>query len=232
MASHHTPYAAERLAPTGDIFLDLLRPAFPDWSLPVYDVVEQRYPDSLDDIDAVVITGSPASVYDNEPWISKLLDATREVAGRNIPIIGICFGHQVLAEALGGKVSRADVGWGLGIKPVDFEQREWMKPYRATLNLSHIHQDQVTQLPEGAERLAGDSFCPNAAFVIGKRAFAVQGHPEFTNDTLEVLTQELMEKAPPEVFSASLSSLRQRNDGPVLAQWIAQFLRLSVPHSP
>ncbi|MCA8836338.1 MAG: hypothetical protein K0U66_03860 [Gammaproteobacteria bacterium] len=224
MTCHHSPYAASRLPPVGDMFITLLSPVLPDWRLLVYDVVENQYPESLETIDAALITGSPASVYDDDEWIKQLHQRTRDLVDQQVPTVGVCFGHQMLASALDGRVERASAGWGLGLKPVHFARRDWMDPAHESLNLAHVHQDQVVEMPTGARRLAGDDFCPNAAFEIGDRVLTVQGHPEFTNHTLDVIIHEVDGRAPPEVCTKARASTAGSNDGTLFARWIAGFI--------
>ena len=224
MACHHSEYVRERVSGVGEMFLRLLQDKMPQWRCVIYDVVDQCYPADLKEVDGVVITGSPASVYDEQPWIKTLQQKTQQVIEEGIPLLGVCFGHQLIAQVLGGKVEKATVGWGLGIKPVPFTQTPWMSPWLKPLNLVHVHQDQVTRLPEGARCLAGDEFCPYESFAIADRILTVQGHPEFTNHTLEVLNEDLKTRGVSDsVLKNSASSLKKHNDGDVFAQWSAEF---------
>ena len=168
------PELIERHGDYPDMFRGLLepqlrRPSGSTVSLPVFDVEHGRYPDDPADCYAYLITGSRAGVYDPEPWIRPLMGFARELHRRRIPVAGICFGHQLLAQALGGRAEKSAKGWGVGIRRVAVAaQRPWMQPPLAAFELIYSHQDQVTRLPPGARRLAGDTFCPNAMFELDR----------------------------------------------------------------
>ena len=97
-----------------DMFTALLAKADPDLEFAVYDVEEGEYPDDIDEVDAYLITGSKSSVYEEKAWIARLMDFVRELHAREKKIVGICFGHQIIAHALGGKTEKSHKGWGVG----------------------------------------------------------------------------------------------------------------------
>ena len=137
-----------------------------------YDVEHGEYPPSIDACDGYVITGSKKSVYDDEDWIRDLIGYVRDLHVVKKPLVGLCFGHQLVAEALGGKTLGADVGWGVGIHTSAVVDEKWfMQPALQEYNLIVSHKDQVVTLPEGAERLATSDFCPNSMFCIGDHIF-------------------------------------------------------------
>ncbi|WP_299205518.1 type 1 glutamine amidotransferase [uncultured Amphritea sp.] len=144
-----------------------------------WDVRLGEFPQSVHECDGWVITGSPFSAYEPLEWIANLESLVRAIDQAGIPLIGICFGHQLIAQALGGVVAKAGSGWGLGVdlyQPTAAGQALLgCEPVR----LHIIHQDQVTELPERAELLAGSSFCKNAVLSYGRHIFTLQAHPEF-----------------------------------------------------
>ena len=193
-------------------------------SFDFYDVRCGRYPHRVDDCDGYLITGSRASAYEDEPWIVRLADFVRELDDARTTTVGICFGHQLIAGALGGRVDRAQAGWGVGVhtwKVVDDEP--WMRPRLDEFRLLASHQDQVTVLPPGARLLASSDFCPNAAFAVGDHLFAMQGHPEFTRGYAEFLMRRRRDRLG-SAFGPGLESLKDPTDEGVIAGWIAGFL--------
>ena len=189
-----------------------------------FDVRRGRYPRRIEDCSAYLITGSRASVYDDDPWIARLIGFTGELHNARMRTVGICFGHQLIAQALGGAVGRAPSGWGVGVhtwKVVGGES--WMQPPLREIRLLASHQDQVEMLPPDARLLASSTFCPHAAFAVGNHMLAVQGHPEFTKTYAEFL----MHKRRPllgAAFEPGMRSLDQPTDEGVMAAWIARFL--------
>ena len=122
----------------------------------VYDATVGELPDSPEVADAFLVTGSPCSVYDSDPWIAALADFVRRCAERQKKLLGICFGHQLIAQALGGQVEKSKAGWLLGLHQFDlYQQPTWMIPARSDCSLYFINQDQVITLPPGAQRLGG-----------------------------------------------------------------------------
>lgn len=225
--SRDRPEVAARFQPDGIKFQRLLRPALPHTQLDIYDAVDRQYPADLSGYSAYLLTGSPSSITQSEPWIAHLLDVIVQLHAQRIPTIGICFGHQAVAQALGGRVERSAKGWGLGIKPVRFAPEPWMQPPAAELNLIHIHQDQVVRLPPGARLLAGDEFCPCSSFAIGDRILTVQAHPEFDRAFMEGIIEIYRDDFPENIRNQALASTGKTNHGSVFASWIAHFLTQS-----
>lgn len=149
----------------------------------------------------------------------------RAIDARRIPMFGACFGHQAIAVALGGSVTRSDKGWGLGTAPTLFDRKApWMEPFRDHLVLFAAHQEQVQDLPEGAEVLGGDDFCPIGAYRIGDHIFATEYHPEMTLGFIAELLDELDGKLDAETIARARASLDSAAEGPFFAQWIVNFL--------
>lgn len=136
-------------------------------------VLDGELPASVDAADGWLITGSRFGAYESHDWIPPLEDFLREAYGVGVPIVGICFGHQILAQALGGKVEKFAGGWSVGA--TDYETAEG-----GLDSLMAWHQDQVVEIPEGAEVIGRSGFCANAALAYGDRALTFQPHPEFT----------------------------------------------------
>jgi GMP synthase-like glutamine amidotransferase len=195
-----------------------------------YQVAQGQLPDSPDACDAYVITGSPKGVYDDDPWIAELAQFLRDCYATGKKLIGICFGHQMLAEALGGHSQKSEKGWGLGQRTLEVSgEKPWMAGEKGSLDLYFAHQDQVTSLPPGAELLGGDDFCPIGFYTIGEQVMAIQGHPEFTPQIMEDIIALKEGDIDDQVYQAAASSLEDgRTDGQQVARWMVNFLTASL----
>ena len=190
-----------------------------------YNVEHGEYPEELDECDGYVITGSKKSVYDNEPWIHVLSTFVKKLHQHRKKIVGICFGHQLVAEALGGKTEPADEGWGVGVHENQILKEEsFMDPPVERFALVVSHKDQVSKLPEGAELLASSDFCPNAMFRIDNHILTFQGHPEFTRAYSKDLMEMRQDILGEEKFSAGIESLGRSHDSETISRWIVRFI--------
>jgi len=172
--------------------------------------------------DAYLITGSPAGVYDPLPWIPPLLDFIRSAGGRKM--VGICFGHQAMAQALGGMVEKSDKGWGTGLHRYSIVHEEpWLNSPR-DIAAPASHQDQVVVQPPNTEVVATSAFTPLAALAWTDRpAISFQFHPEFEPDFAKALIAE-RRYALPDPDSA-IASLDAPNDNALVGEWIRRFLK-------
>lgn len=208
-----------------DMFIALLGDVDPTLEFVVYDVEEGEYPADIDEVDAYLITGSKSSVYDNKPWIAPLLEFVRELDRRRKKLVGICFGHQAVAEALGGKTQKSHKGWGMGLHTHRFDVAPaWHDQQELGFNILVSHQDQVVATGAGTKVLAGSDFCENAVCQIGNHILTFQGHPEF----VPAYSQEIMdfrrEMIGEEVYTAAVASLREQPQRQRVASWILNFL--------
>lgn len=141
------------------------------YSYVVFNVVDMEFPDSLDAADAWLVTGSKHGVYEDHAFIAPLEDLLRAIRDKGAPLVGICFGHQIIAQAFGGHVEKFAGGWCVGRQDYEINGEK--------LHLNAWHQDQVITLPEGAQTLGSSDFCAHAAIAYGERILTVQPHPEF-----------------------------------------------------
>lgn len=176
-----TGLAPEALAPEmgdyPDMFARLLDGhgfTFRTWK-----VVEEEFPSSVHEADGWLITGSRHGVYEDHPWIPPLEQFIRDAFAARVPVVGICFGHQIVAQAMGGKVERYAGGWAVGATEYDFGGE--------VLRLNAWHRDQVVEAPAGAKVIASNDFCTNAALLYDDRALTVQAHPEFRPEFVDGL---------------------------------------------
>ena len=172
--------------------------------------------------DAYLITGSPAGVYDQLPWIEPLKEFLR--AAKDSKLVGICFGHQIMAEAFGGRVEKSDKGWGIGLQRYDIDRiAPWMEEI-ASISVPASHQDQVVNQPPNTEIVASSDFTPYAALTWTDRpAISVQFHPEFEPAYAKALIAARRDKMPDP--DGAIASLDKPNDNARIAEWIRRFLR-------
>ena len=206
----------------------MFRQLFEKQSIPaqfdVFNVVEGCYPDADEPYDAYLITGSKADSFGSDPWIQVLREFVLSRYDNGDRLIGICFGHQLLALLLGGKTERAAQGWGVGVNRYQLlEQPEWMSPRLDHLALRVSHQDPAPDPPAGATLLASSPFCLNAAYRIGDQVLCFQAHPEFVDDyelALLNLRREFLGEA---LYQQAISSMSLQHQGVVVAEWMLRF---------
>lgn len=195
----------------------------PAWESRVWSVKDEDLP-SLEDADAFVITGSPASVHDPLVWIRRLSELVRELHHHSIPLVGLCFGHQLIATALGGEVSRSASGWRLGAVETHFLPLSWMRPALGTLRLFAAHGEQVTRLPAEATLIGSAPECPHAAYTVGKHIVTTQYHPEFSQEFMDALVHEYEGELADEVITQARHDLLRDTQGSVFFEWAAHFI--------
>lgn len=209
-----------------DMFMALLGRLDPQLEFEVYDAERSEYPDDINAVDAYLITGSKSSVYEDKAWIRTLEDFVRELDRHGKKMIGICFGHQLIAQALGGKTIKSDKGWGVGLHTYAFDEAPaWHDQGDADFSVLVSHQDQVVAVPEGTQVLASSDFCENAVCQIGDHILTFQGHPEF----ISAYSQEIMdlrrEMIGEDVYSAGVASLQGQPERDRIGRWILNFLK-------
>lgn len=204
----------------------LLAPHVPNLSCEVVQVLDgQELPDPSD-VEAALITGSPAGVYDDFTWIASLKEWIQRAGDQHVPQVGICFGHQLMAEAFGGRAHKAPQGWGLGRHTYHVAADEpWMGGSKQRLHLAVSHQDQVLEVPSTARVLAQSAFTPYAALIYDHApALSFQGHPEFCPRFADALIRSRRgTRFSENMADAALASLAAPLDGEIVAAWVAGF---------
>jgi GMP synthase-like glutamine amidotransferase len=194
-------------------------------TVPVFDGAP--FPDASA-LQGAVITGSAAGVYDSHyEWMEPLRAFIRVAYARRTPMLGICFGHQIMADALGGDVRKSDKGWGLGRHTYDVKLRPaFLQTEAPTLSIACSHQDQVLVPPVEADVFLGSEFTPNAGLVYRNgAAISLQSHPEFLDDYSRALAELRRGKAADEIVDDAIASLAGPSHSREMAGWLAAYLR-------
>lgn len=208
------------------LYAGLLQAVDPAIEFVTWRVHAGELPTDSDVVDAWLISGSKAGVYESHAWIESLLALICRLHAEHQTVVGICFGHQAMAQALGGRAGKSDRGWGVGVSfNTVVGRKSWMTPWQEGLDLIVSHQDQVLALPEGTEVLAESPFCPFYLLQYGPRFMSVQGHPEFSRACSADLMADKSDKLPDRRHREALASHHAPVDDHVMARWIVNFMR-------
>lgn len=198
----------------------------PDVKITTFDVRAGILPDLNNEYDAFICTGSRASVYDNEDWITELKCYVQLLYSTGRRFVGICFGHQLIAESLGGRVAQSERGWGIGVQIAQIqEHKRWMHPERDFFAVPVSYRDQVVELPPESETLASNSWCRHFMITAGQNFLGIQGHPELSKYYVENLIQSREDILGESRVSDGINSLKSEIHSDVLSHWILNFIR-------
>lgn len=224
-----------------EMFSALLLTVDPSLELVFYDVVNNEFPCDIHSCDVYMSTGSKFSVNDEQLWVKKLSAFIKALYMARIGFVGICFGHQLIASALGGKVEQVDKGWGIGVSTAQLIiEKSWMQPFplsqsqlpaksqKKSINVIISHQDQITQLPPRSEVLMSNDFCPYSMFQIEGYFLGLQGHPEFSCDYAHDLINLRKDLIPSNTVTEGIASLTNKPDSKIIMQWLLLFLQRTV----
>ncbi|MCV2865450.1 type 1 glutamine amidotransferase [Albidovulum sediminicola] len=199
-----------------DMFMRLL--ADRGLTFKTFHVEGMEFPSGVHDCDGWLITGSRHGAYEDHPFIKPLEDFIRKAYAERVPVVGICFGHQIIAQALGGKVEKFKGGWAVGPQDYDFGGE--------TVKLNAWHQDQVVERPAAAERIGTNAFCENAALLYDDRAYTVQAHPEYGDDFIDGLMRTRGKGlVPDQLMEEARARFSDRNSSTAIADRIADFFK-------
>ena len=205
-------------------FADLVHLVCPKWEVVPFWVCRGEFPESIDEFQGVMITGSPASTLDGALWIAELEALVRRIIAAHIPVFGACFGHQIIAKALGAGIRQNPEGWAHGLIDVRRVGTVDWSGDSDILRLYGSHIEQVVALPEGAVRLFESPGCPIAGFAIGSHVFTVQHHPEMSRAFMSDLVEEYADEVGPAVTDAARASIRaQPADNQAFAEELVAF---------
>lgn len=225
------PLTPPVIAKYGDyptMFADLFALATNQVTWEIFDATLEELPENVRVCDAYLITGSHFGVGDKEDWIQSLITFIQTLWEEQVKTIGICFGHQAMAQAMGGQVDRAPNGWGVGVAETTIiKQKPWMLPWQAHFNVHISHQDQVLTLPPKGQCLGKTTRCPNAIIQIGETFLSFQGHPEFNQDYTQFLINKRKDLFNPDAYEDFLNSLSLGTNNDILVKWIINFLLLN-----
>ena len=183
-----------------------------------FSVVDGAFPRGAQDADGWLITGSKHGAYEDHDWIPPLEDLIRDIRDSGKPMVGVCFGHQIIAQALGGKVEKFDGGWSVGRTEYTVDG--------APVVLNAWHQDQVVELPEGAQVVGSSDFCANAMLAYGDNIWTLQPHPEFGAEFVNGLIQNRGKGVVPDAqLEAASADLQKPTDNAHIASQMAEFFK-------
>jgi GMP synthase-like glutamine amidotransferase len=213
----HTPDdLARTLGDYDTLYPDLL--AGYGFSFQAYCVVDMEFPASITECDGWFISGSRYGAYEDHPWIPPLEQFIRDIYADGRPLVGVCFGHQIIAQALGGTVEKYKDGWSVGHTEYDFDGQ--------IIPLNAWHQDQVIERPIDAKVIASTDFCRNAGLVYGDKVWSVQPHPEFTAEFVDGLIKGRGKGlVPDEILVDANAKLDKPTDSADIAARMAAFFK-------
>ena len=215
-----------------ELFRGLFDRAGADFDITFVQVRLGEFPASVDDYDAYLVTGSAAGVYDDLDWIAPLEVFIRDAYQAGKPLVGICFGHQVIANALGGKAEKSTKGWGCGTRNLPIlDDGGIFDTNQSTSTLLYMHQDQVVQAPPKATVLIGDDFCTIASFKIGEQVLCFQGHPEFTPAVIAGIADLRKDDIGHDRVANCHESLATPHEGDDIGKVITTFLKSATEQS-
>jgi len=217
---HSPDNMKDQLGDYGEMFTKLL--GGHGFEFKIWSVVDGDFPASAVDADGWLITGSKHGAYEDHDWIPPLEDLIRAIRETGCPLVGICFGHQIIAQALGGKVEKFSGGWSVG--------RTEYTVNGQPMALNAWHQDQVTAVPNGATVVGSSDFCANAALLYDDQIWTIQPHPEFSSAFVDGLIRTRGKGVVPDhQLEAASTLLDAPNSNADIATHIADFLKKERP---
>lgn len=210
-------YLGETYGQYPQLFIDLLAPE--PFEYQIYEVVNGAFPESPMDCDGWIITGSKHGVYEDHDWIKPLEEFCRKLIKSKQPTVGICFGHQIMAQAMGAKVGKFEGGWGVGLNEYILTETG------ETVRLIAFHQDQVLEQPENTEIFLSSDFCKIAGLRYSPTCFSIQPHPEHTiSFNIDLIKIRRGKVVPEDVADSALVKPYEPNDQARFGEMMADML--------
>ena len=226
------PPLAQRYSRVAAMFERLFAQAGYQGRIDTFSARHGQYPVSFATYDAVLLTGSRADSFSDEPWVVTLREQVARLLQDQHKLLGVCFGHQLIAHCLGAPVQRAPRGWRVGRQAYDWlgapEHLGLAPGQAAQVALLASHQDQVLALPPGATLLATQADCPVAAYALGDQVFCIQPHPEFTPEVSAFLLDKRRALMGEPLYEQSMGSLSEPHDGLALARFMIRFVQFGL----
>ncbi|OUS34973.1 GMP synthase ['Osedax' symbiont bacterium Rs2_46_30_T18] len=220
LTAQHSSYEA--------MFKNLLLQIDPLLEFEIYLAYANQLPSSVDECDVYLSTGSKHSVNDDLPWVTQLIEFIAKLHSHKKKFIGICFGHQLIAKALGGEVSVSDRGWGVGVAFNQVLQTQpWMQckdtDKADSLDIVVSHKEQISRLPVTCKVIAGNKFCPQFMIQVDQHMLGIQGHPEFSKQYSKSLINTRLDIIEPNRVREAFCSLNAEVDDLKMAAWMLNF---------
>jgi len=219
------PELRTRFGDYDDMIKHMFDSANADLDFQVFNAQQGEYPEDIDYFDFFITTGSKAGAYDGDDWIRQLIQFVQRLDEQRKKLIGICFGHQIIAMARHGQVEKSSKGWGVGVAANRIIAHPgWMKTTKEELNIIVSHQDQITQLPEDTLVIASSDFCPYFVVQWDDHFLSIQGHPEWQRDYSKALMTLRRNLLGEDRFESGLASLDIEPDNAMFTQWVLDFV--------
>jgi GMP synthase-like glutamine amidotransferase len=195
-------------------------------SFDTFNCREGQFPTDINKYDFYITTGSKTSVYEELEWVEKSIHFIQLLDKHKKKLIGICFGHQLMAMACGGMVERSEKGWGVGIaRNRVIANPKWMNKKISKIDILVSHQDQITEIPDDSLLIAENDFCPFFIVQWNSHFLSIQGHPEWNRDYSRTLMNERRAILPKATIDAGLDSLEIKPENAIFVNWILDFVR-------
>jgi GMP synthase-like glutamine amidotransferase len=221
---HVTAELAPRFGDQPVFFQNLFAKYAPEITLDIFDIQNGRYPSDPRSYDGFIGTGAKYSVSEDSPWIKWFKEHIYYLYQQKLKFIGICFGHQMIAQALGGACDVSERGWGIGVRKIHiYKKKPWMQPEADAISLLYSHMDQIITLPPECDVIAGNDHCPCAIITVGDHFMGIQAHPEFTPAYLDLLIQSRVDRIGAENVKAAQKTLVENTDEAIVARWMVNF---------
>ncbi len=218
-------HVAEKFVDISGTYPEMFAALLPAIEFRIYDAFNGEFPESIDDCEAYMSTGSGFSVYDEIDWVLQLKEFVFQLFKNQKKFVGVCFGHQMIAEALGGKVLKYEKGWNVGIHPFEILTEEsWMDPFQKKFNLLMMCQDQIVRMPANSKILAQADDCSVGMFKVENSMLGIQAHPEFSNDYEKAFMLSRADRIGKEKVQKAIESLENSPDKSLVSDWIMNFL--------